>query len=141
VFRSRAPNVIHETFDDEVIIVDLDTGTYFSVNQAGSDAWTLLVAGSTPAEIVDALLARYDGPRAEVERETRSFLDELLARDLVVPSTAPPAARPELAPPASRRPWTPPRLEPYTDMQDLLLLDPIHEVDEAGWPRARRDAT
>ncbi len=23
----------------------------------------------------------------------------------------------------------------YTDMQDLLLLDPIHEVDETkGWP-------
>ena len=22
----------------------------------------------------------------------------------------------------------------YTDMQELLLLDPVHEVDEAGWP-------
>jgi hypothetical protein len=31
--------------------------------------------------------------------------------------------------------FTQPVLEVYTDMQDLLLLDPIHEVDEeAGWP-------
>ena len=27
-----------------------------------------------------------------------------------------------------------PVLSIYTDMQDLLLLDPIHDVDQAGWP-------
>jgi hypothetical protein len=26
------------------------------------------------------------------------------------------------------------RLETYDDMADLLLLDPIHEVSEQGWP-------
>jgi hypothetical protein len=30
-----------------------------------------------------------------------------------------------------------PVLEKYTDMQELLLLDPIHDVEEAGWPKAR----
>jgi hypothetical protein len=28
-----------------------------------------------------------------------------------------------------------PVLEKFTDMADLLLLDPIHEVGEAGWPQ------
>jgi hypothetical protein len=28
-------------------------------------------------------------------------------------------------------------LNKYTDMQDLLLLDPIHEVDAAGWPSTK----
>ena len=28
-----------------------------------------------------------------------------------------------------------PRLERYTDMKDYFLLDPIHEVDTAGWPQ------
>jgi len=32
-----------------------------------------------------------------------------------------------------------PKLQKFTDMQDLLLLDPIHEVDEAGWPHTRND--
>ena len=26
------------------------------------------------------------------------------------------------------------RLNRYADMKDLLMLDPIHEVDEKGWP-------
>lgn len=25
-------------------------------------------------------------------------------------------------------------LRAYADMEDLLLLDPIHEVHETGWP-------
>jgi hypothetical protein len=25
-------------------------------------------------------------------------------------------------------------LNKFTDIKELLLLDPIHEVDEAGWP-------
>jgi hypothetical protein len=28
-------------------------------------------------------------------------------------------------------------LERYEDMQDLILLDPVHEVEEEGWPRAK----
>ena len=28
-----------------------------------------------------------------------------------------------------------PQLEQYSDMSELLLLDPIHEVDEQGWPK------
>ena len=27
-----------------------------------------------------------------------------------------------------------PSLEKYSDLQDLLLIDPIHEADESGWP-------
>lgn len=32
-----------------------------------------------------------------------------------------------------------PALHKYSDMQDLLLLDPIHEVDDTGWPSPKND--
>jgi hypothetical protein len=35
--------------------------------------------------------------------------------------------------------FEPPILRTFEDMQDLLLLDPIHEVDEMGWPNAKKD--
>jgi hypothetical protein len=34
-------------------------------------------------------------------------------------------------------PFEMPKLSKYTDMEDLLALDPIHEVDEMGWPNAK----
>jgi hypothetical protein len=35
--------------------------------------------------------------------------------------------------------FEPPVLEKFTDMQDLILLDPVHEVDERGWPHVPRN--
>ena len=35
---------------------------------------------------------------------------------------------------SEKRPYVPPQIERFTDMQELLLLDPIHEVDDTGWP-------
>jgi hypothetical protein len=32
-----------------------------------------------------------------------------------------------------------PLLHKYSDMQELLLLDPIHDVDDAGWPKPNPD--
>jgi hypothetical protein len=34
----------------------------------------------------------------------------------------------------AKKPFTDPVIEIYTDLQDLLLLDPIHDVDDRGWP-------
>ena len=36
----------------------------------------------------------------------------------------------------NQKEYEPPVIECYPDMQELLLLDPIHEVDETGWPRS-----
>jgi hypothetical protein len=29
-----------------------------------------------------------------------------------------------------------PPISKFTDMQDIILLDPVHEVDARGWPHA-----
>ena len=34
-------------------------------------------------------------------------------------------------------PYEKPKIETFSDMKDLLLLDPIHDVDETGWPSPR----
>ena len=39
-----------------------------------------------------------------------------------------------------RAPFVTPRLERYTDMQDIILLDPVHKVDSQGWPHAAAPA-
>ena len=63
------------------------------------------------------------------------FLKALLAEQLI--RRAPGSLAPS-APIESLAPWPADalRFERFTDMQDLLVLDPIHEVDEeAGWPK------
>ena len=38
-YRINSPGVVFEAFDDEVVIINLDSGNYFSFNKVGSAIW------------------------------------------------------------------------------------------------------
>lgn len=131
----QTPHVIHETIDGEVVVINLESGNYYSLRGTGARVWAAIVHGASPDGIVQDLHASYEGAR-DVAPAVTGFLAELRAEGLIRPSAAEAAGPPP--PAASRTPYEPPVLEAFTDMQDLILLDPVHEVDEAqGWPRAK----
>jgi len=136
-FKVNTPPVIHQTLDGEVIVVNLDTGTYYSFAGVGAEIWSSVERGASLAETVDEALARYDAPRETVEAAVMRFVDELTTEELIAPEDGPePPAAPARTGDAAKAPFAEPLLNKYTDMQELLLLDPIHEVDERGWPHS-----
>ena len=139
-YSVRGANVVRETFDQEVVIVNLETGNYYSLEGIAGVLWTLLEDGATEAQLSRELLARYQTDEATVTRDLQNFLTGLVDEKLVSRNDNPPAAVLSQAL-DSKLPYAAPALAKFTDMQDLLLLDPIHDVDEAGWPlRANGDA-
>ncbi|HEY7267965.1 MAG TPA: PqqD family protein [Solirubrobacterales bacterium] len=131
--RAASANVHSKVFDDEVVILDMKSGTYFSLRASGVDVWKLIEGHASATRITEALGERFDAPPEEIATAVDSLLDELAASALIVadPSldqSSPSPGREEKAP------FTAPQVERFTDMQELLLLDPIHEVDDAGWP-------
>ncbi len=138
-YQLGSPAVVHETIDGEVIMVNLDTGCYYSLDGAGAVAWEQLTQGASLARTVEAVERLYAGSNGDLEAALQPLLSELLAENLLKPldSGAAPASLPDLPAADGKRPFVAPVLNKHTDMQDLLLLDPIHEVDEAGWPSAR----
>jgi hypothetical protein len=134
-FRINAPRVIHEPFEHEIILVNLDTGRYYCLQKTGVDLWNGLMDGASVGEVVDAFAAAYDAPAEDITTAIVAAIDAFKREDLLVDAAAADRVTGDWqVRPSSGRPFEPPSLETYTDMQDLLLLDPIHEVDEAGWP-------
>jgi hypothetical protein len=88
--------------------------------------------------LVDALAPVYGVPRGDVEAGVSGFVGELLAEGLVVEGEGEGSVV-TLSGGAVDGPFAP-RLEKYTDMQDLVLIDPVHQVDAAGWPAAPEGA-
>jgi len=138
-YQLGSPAVVHETIDGEVIMVNLDTGCYYSLDGAGAVVWEQLTQGASLARTVAAVGRIYAASDGDLESALQPLLAELLAENLLKPrdAAASPAVLPDLPAADSQRPFVAPVLNKHTDMQDLLLLDPIHEVDEAGWPSAR----
>lgn len=131
--------MVYETIQDETVLVDLSQGIYFSVAGAGSEIWVDLMAGRTLEQILERLSREYDAPPEQIETEVRAFLDSLAAEGLVLSEPSPEDAKPPrirltaTSPDgAAKQPWQAPQLQKYVDMQELLLLDAIHESDDLG---------
>jgi len=132
-FRQNVPQIVSEMIDGEVIIINLDNGTYYSLTGAGAFTWELLTRGTTLADAAREVALRFDGNA--IEDGLRAFWDELSIEGLIVESDSVMPPSPPLELSAERAQFVAPHLESFTDMKDLLFLDPIHEVDEkTGWP-------
>jgi len=144
--RVNAPQVIHESIDGEVIIINLASGNYYSLKGSGGDVWDVIQQspGMTATELLEALAHRFSDTPVDLEGPVSRFLEVLSEESLITGADG--AERVGFSPGADwarngdeKQPFVEPSIEKFTDMQDLVLLDPVHEVDATGWPQARPD--
>jgi hypothetical protein len=137
-FYRVSPRISSETIDGEVMILDLETGHYYNLSQSGALVWEFLETGARAGEIVEGLLARFEGEPDQIGRSVEKLLAEFMKDRLiaVVPEAAD-RGNFQVAGTAPRQPFSEPVFNKFTDLKELLLVDPIHEVDHAGWPRAK----
>jgi hypothetical protein len=142
----NVPKVVHETFDDnEVVIINLESGSYYSLDNIGAEIWTLIESGASVTEIIEEIIDRYEPGTLNISESIHRFLIELQQEQLIVGHTngntrVSQITRATNSASQEKRPsFQVPAFQKYTDMQDLLLLDPIHEVDETGWPKVKED--
>lgn len=117
-------HVLHEAFDDETVVVNMSRGHYFSFSGKSADLWAEIVRGANMSDVSarlgvnPAALDRFMGLLGqegliEASREaTEQLTPEGWLADTVLAGS----------------------LERFTDIEGLLLIDPIHEFDENGWP-------
>jgi hypothetical protein len=128
--RIPSERVVSEVIDGEVVAIDLESGRYYSLEGAAARAWEAIQAGEQLGGIAEAVAADAGISADEARPDVAAFIAELQAEGLVMNgngATAPPAG-------PGRIPLV---LHRYTDMQDLIVIDPIHDVDETGWPNRR----
>jgi hypothetical protein len=139
-FRIKNPQVIHETVDGEAVVVNLETGNYYSFVDSGQQIWAAVEREESVEEVLARIHAAYEAERHHLEESVQAFLAALEEEGLIVSWDAPASASAARAPAPilTRRPFTAPVLDRFTDMQELILLDPVHEIQEdAGWPHPK----
>jgi Coenzyme PQQ synthesis protein D (PqqD) len=81
-FRPQ-PDVVSRRLDDQTVLVNLRTNRIFELNRTGARLWDLLGEGSSESQIVERLLAEFDVPQEQLEREVRELIDSLLDEGLI----------------------------------------------------------
>ena len=142
--KINTSRIVHETIDGETVILNLDTGNYYSLVGTGVQIWTFIESGAGVGDIVEKMKSDYAGGTG-IEEAVREFISEICREGLAEPGGPDggaafqwPGGKGMSPENGDRQAFVPPVLNRYSDMQDLLLLDPIHDVDDdAGWPVAK----
>jgi hypothetical protein len=124
--RINDDEVAAEIVDAEAVLINLGTGMYYTLTGTGCEVWAMIERRLTLAQMRDALAARYGVEPATVLSDLHRLATELLDERLVRPTSE--AAGADGVGATTRAPgadaYAPPTLCRYTDMAEVLALDP-----------------
>jgi hypothetical protein len=80
---SRSPSVLTAEVDGEIVMMSIEQGRYFGLDDIGSDIWKRLEQPCSFATLVDRLAADYDADRATIAADVEALLGRMAAQDVV----------------------------------------------------------
>lgn len=76
-------NVLVRVFENESVILNLDTESYHGLDDVGTRMWTALTQSADIQEAFEALLSEYDVDPARLRQDLDDFLEKLRQRGMV----------------------------------------------------------
>ena len=130
----QSDDVAAKVIDGEALIMNVSNGMYYSLTGTGAVAWELLAAGCTLADAAAAMHVRFEVSEERALADLGMLADRLLAEGLVRSSLGVSDSEGARVASAGRLPYEAPTLESYSDMADLLALDPpMPGLAEPAW--------
>jgi hypothetical protein len=137
-YRLNGPTVACQVIEGEAIIIHFEKGTYYSSDAVGALIIQLIQDQIPVEEIIRRIEARSTGDQEAIRSSVSGFVEELRQEDLISPVDPAPAVTSAPYDVARRgeEPFVAPLLKRFDDLQDILVLDPIHDGDQPAWPVA-----
>lgn len=131
-FEVNSYDVTHERLDGEVVAINMTTGRYYSLSGPAADVWWLLDQRVARRRWIETLTTMY--PSGDVTAGLDDFVSRAVSAGLVRHCAQPSDSSNVPPQDFARGSWSEPRLEEFEDLQDLILVDPIHDTTALGWP-------
>jgi hypothetical protein len=139
MYKINDDKVISETLEGETIIINLDTGNYYSTNITAAIIWNQIQSDNSIQKILQYFINHYDENKDIIEKSITEIIDLLLKDNLILESESNISENAtEKTDDISKEPFITPKIEKYEDMKEMLLADPVHDVDKNdGWPKLK----
>ena len=139
------PTVSMERLDGETIVIDFESGRFYSFRESAADLLWLISLG-IELTLFESVLQRYFKMQdlSEVAIDIDSFIETILSLNLIEKNVVEDeigdgrVTDVELPEDYLRGDWVSPLLVSNDELADLLKIDPIHDVTESGWPESPR---
>lgn len=79
-------NVLSSKIDDEVVLMSIDSGFYYTLDSVGTAVWYLLSKQpQTIEELISQLMEEYEVDKETCMKDVQEFLEEMASKKLIVP--------------------------------------------------------
>ena len=80
---SRSPSVLTAEVDGEIVMMSIEQGRYFGLDDIGSDIWKRIEPPCSFATLIDRLVVDYEADRATIAADVQALLGRMAAQDVV----------------------------------------------------------
>jgi hypothetical protein len=77
------PNTLHRELQGEGVLLQLDSGEYFGLDEIGQRMWALLVEHRDLSVVASRLADEFDAEPEVLTRDLNELVDELVSRRLL----------------------------------------------------------
>ncbi len=125
--------MFYDMADDQVIIIDSSSGDYYALNILASLTFDYLAKGASTLAVCSALQS-LSADSSMVEEKLNAFIAQLIEQEILIKTGASTDMDVAFSPDVVADGFDF-DMEKFDDSQDILLADPIHDVEEEqGWP-------
>lgn len=76
-------SVLFQEVGGEVVLLDIESGEYYGLNEVGSRIWTLIQEERTESGILSTMLKEYDVSEFVLASDIKQFLTKLQAKGII----------------------------------------------------------
>ncbi|HEY1827509.1 MAG TPA: PqqD family protein [Acidimicrobiales bacterium] len=83
IVKARNDDLEVRAVEEELVLLDLRSQTYLSLNRTGAALWPLIVDGAAPAALAQTLCDRFGVEAAVAARDVDALIGQLADADLL----------------------------------------------------------
>ena len=76
-------NVVSRELEGEAVILNLESGVYFGLNEVGTRIWALIPEHGSVRKVLEVMQREYEVAPQELENDLLQLIEQLQARGLV----------------------------------------------------------
>lgn len=139
MLKLNEEKMFYDIEDGQAVVINFQSGTYYGSSELGSEIIDRIINGCCPGQILKAIKALPGCPE-DMDAKMDAFIKDLLEAEVLVEVDGDACGGDEPLDAALVAEGFDLPVEAFEEIQDLLLADPVHEVEpEMGWPVLKED--
>ena len=135
MYKLNEEKMFYDVADGVAVIIDFTTGIYYGFNSFGTAVIDAFLSGADEGKLAEALQKK-DGCPADIRKTIDDFSQKLKEKEILLTAEGAPAEA-QINDELLKEGFVP-EFDEFSEVQDLIMADPIHEVDaEQGWPTVK----